>query len=52
MHAAAILAGPGVRHAWPEQPINLIDLAPTLAHLLGIPTPRDAEGHVLHAMLA
>jgi predicted AlkP superfamily phosphohydrolase/phosphomutase len=52
MHAAAILAGPGVRHVWPEQPINLIDLAPTLAHLLDIPTPRDAEGHVLHAVLA
>lgn len=51
MHAAAILAGPGVKHVWPEQPINLIDLAPTLAHLLGIPTPRDAEGHVLHAVL-
>jgi len=46
MHATVILAGPGVRRLRPERPIELIDLAPTLARLLGIPTPRDAEGRV------
>jgi arylsulfatase A-like enzyme len=27
--------------------MNVVDLAPTLAHLLGIPVPRDAEGNIL-----
>ncbi|MDR7484555.1 MAG: alkaline phosphatase family protein [Armatimonadota bacterium] len=51
MHATVILAGPGVKHRWPSRPVNLIDLAPTLARLLDIPTPRDAEGHVLDALI-
>jgi hypothetical protein len=46
MHAAVILAGQGVRRFKPNRPIELIDLAPTLARLLDIPTPRDAEGRV------
>ncbi|MDR7387234.1 MAG: hypothetical protein QN170_07340, partial [Armatimonadota bacterium] len=51
MHAAVILAGPGIRHVWPDQPIDLVDLAPTLAPLLGIPTPRHAEGRVRPELL-
>ncbi|MDR5698085.1 MAG: alkaline phosphatase family protein [Armatimonadota bacterium] len=51
MHAAAILAGPGVRCARPDNPMELIDLAPTLAALLGIPIPRHAEGRVRSEIL-
>jgi predicted AlkP superfamily phosphohydrolase/phosphomutase len=51
MHAMVILAGPGIAPRWPDQPIDLIDLAPTVARLLGIPAPRHAEGHVMEEIL-
>ncbi|MDZ7414379.1 MAG: hypothetical protein ONB15_12715, partial [candidate division KSB1 bacterium] len=51
MHAMVILAGPGVPHQQLDKPIDLIDLAPTVAHLLGIPTPRHAEGRVIQGIL-
>ncbi len=51
MHAAVVLAGPGVRRIWPDRPIELIDLAPTLARLLDIPTPRHAEGRVREELI-
>ena len=42
-----VLAGAGVEHLDRSHPMNVIDLAPTLAHLLGTPIPKDAEGNVL-----
>lgn len=47
MHAAVILAGGGPENQQRGFPINVIDLAPTIAHLLGIPVPKDAEGNIL-----
>ena len=47
MHAMVVLAGAGVEHLDRSHPMNVIDLAPTLAHLLGTPIPKDAEGNVL-----
>ena len=47
-----IMKGPGVRKGVRlRRPVKLIDLAPTLAHLLGIPRPRDAEGRVIYEAL-
>jgi len=47
MHAVVVLAGSGVRHQHRNIPINIVDLAPTLSYLLGIPIPKDAEGNIL-----
>jgi arylsulfatase A-like enzyme len=47
MHATMILAGPGIRRMERKQPVNVIDIAPTLSHLLDLPRPLDAEGNVL-----
>lgn len=43
-----IAAGPGIRrgHAI-AAPVNLMDTAPTLAHMLGVPTPHGWEGRVV-----
>ncbi|MDQ7850048.1 MAG: alkaline phosphatase family protein [Armatimonadota bacterium] len=50
--AMTVLAGPGVRAGHRRStPIRLIDLAPTIAHLLGVPAPRDAQGTVLSDIL-
>ncbi len=49
---AFIMAGPGVKAGVRrEQPIYLRDIAPTLAHLVGIPCPKDADGRVLRDLL-
>jgi predicted AlkP superfamily phosphohydrolase/phosphomutase len=50
MHAAVVLAGNGIPNLRRKNPINVIDLAPTLAYLLGTPTPKDAEGNILKEM--
>jgi predicted AlkP superfamily phosphohydrolase/phosphomutase len=47
MHAMVLVAGKTVPHVQRDTPMNVIDLAPTLAHLLGIPVPKDAEGNIL-----
>ena len=52
MHAAVVLAGNGVPQVNRKNPINVIDLAPTLAYLLGTPIPKDAEGNILKEMIA
>ena len=51
MHAAVVLAGSGVPQVKRKNPINVIDLAPTLAYLIGAPIPKDAEGNILKEMV-
>jgi len=47
-----IMAGPGVRRGVRrDKPIFLRDVTPTMAHLLGIPCPRNSDGAVLHDLL-
>jgi predicted AlkP superfamily phosphohydrolase/phosphomutase len=47
-----IFAGPGIkRDVRLSNIVNLIDVAPTLAHLLEIPTPEQSQGRVLHEIL-
>jgi arylsulfatase A-like enzyme len=38
--------GPGIRHGSIER-ADIIDLAPTTLHLLGVPIPDDVDGRVL-----
>jgi len=47
MHATFVAAGPGVRKRDPAAGIRAIDLAPTLAYLLGVPGPQNARGRIL-----
>jgi len=51
MHAAVILGGGGLRKKERGYPMSVIDLAPTIAHLLGTPIPKNAEGNVLKEFL-
>ena len=49
MHATFLAAGPGVRRM--EDPltgVRAVDLAPTMAFLLGIPGPQNARGKILY----
>lgn len=52
MHAAVVMAGSGIPTLRRKNPMNLIDLAPTIAHVIGTPIPKDAEGNVLKEVLA
>jgi hypothetical protein len=47
MHAIFYAAGPGLRTGVAIPPIRHLDVAPTLAHLIGIPAPPQAEGRVV-----
>lgn len=52
MHAMVVLAGDGVPALHRDTPMNVIDLAPTIAHVLGTPVPKDAEGNILKEVVA
>ena len=52
MHATFVAAGPGVRHQSPLKGVRAIDLAPTLAFLLGIPGPQNARGRIMYELTA
>lgn len=52
MLACTVVAGPGVVKGLQRQsPINLVDIAPTVCHLLGLPAPRQSEGQILWDIL-
>lgn len=47
-----IISGPGIdKNAELRSPINLIDIAPTVAEILGIKRPKNAQGRTLHEIL-
>lgn len=46
MHATFVAAGPGFRHQGPVSGIRAIDIAPTLAFLLGVDGPQNARGQI------
>jgi predicted AlkP superfamily phosphohydrolase/phosphomutase len=55
-HCLVLMAGPGVRrgHVRDEAtlgPARLVDLAPTVAHLLDIPPPAQSQGQILWDLL-
>jgi 2',3'-cyclic-nucleotide 2'-phosphodiesterase (5'-nucleotidase family) len=51
MHATFVAAGPGIRHRDPVVGVRAVDLAPTLALLMGIPGPQNARGRILYDIL-
>ncbi|MYB53560.1 MAG: hypothetical protein F4X77_15395, partial [Acidobacteriia bacterium] len=46
LYAPFVLAGPGVRHATRIE-AEIVDIAPTISTLLGIPIPANSQGRVL-----
>ncbi len=51
--AFSMLAGSGVRAGYKRpRPIRLIDLAPTIAHLMNLRAPRDSQGTVPSDLLS
>ena len=47
MHAVFVASGPGIRKQAPVAGVRAIDVAPTLAFLLGIDGPQNARGKIL-----
>jgi predicted AlkP superfamily phosphohydrolase/phosphomutase len=52
MNGLFILRGPGVRQGEQIQGARLIDLAPTIYSLMGVPIPQDVDGQPLHQVFA
>ncbi|MEV6235735.1 5'-nucleotidase C-terminal domain-containing protein [Lentzea sp. NPDC051838] len=50
MHAVFIASGPGIRKQNPLAGVRAIDLAPTMALLLGVPGPQNARGRILYSL--
>lgn len=50
--AFTLFCGPGIRESMRREfPIRLTDVAPTIAYLMGIPGPADAQGAVVRDLL-
>ena len=45
--ALALVAGAGMRRGVPPEDADLTDAAPTIAHLLAVRPPADAQGRAL-----
>ena len=43
--------GPAIRAGFEVDSASLLDIAPTILHLAGVPVPRDLEGDVIRDML-
>ena len=41
-----VAAGPGIRRGLSVSPLSIVDVAPMLLHLLGLPVPEDMQGRV------
>lgn len=51
-HSTFVMAGPGVRQDVKlQRQVRVVDIAPTVCYLLGIPMPRDVEGGVIYEAL-
>jgi predicted AlkP superfamily phosphohydrolase/phosphomutase len=44
--------GAGIRSGEPVENARIVDLTPTILHLMGLPVPDDIDGHVLSEALA
>ena len=51
MGTLMVFNGPGIRAGQKLSNTRIIDFAPTLAWLLGLPQPKDATGRVLYEAL-
>jgi 2',3'-cyclic-nucleotide 2'-phosphodiesterase (5'-nucleotidase family)/predicted AlkP superfamily phosphohydrolase/phosphomutase len=51
MHATFVLSGPAIEHKTKAKDLRAVDVAPTLAFLMGIPGPQNARGAILYDIL-
>ncbi|HEY5903166.1 MAG TPA: alkaline phosphatase family protein [Anaerolineales bacterium] len=52
MHATFVASGPGIlASTTPLAGVRAVDLAPTIAFMLGIPGPQNARGKILYSLL-
>ena len=52
MHGTFVMSGPGIKHLDTKvQNLRAVDIAPTLALLMGIPGPLNARGAILYEIL-
>ena len=52
MASFIVISGPGIRKGAKIKPTRwLIDVAPTVAYLLGIPVPKDSDGSIMYEIL-
>src|SRR3954451_3623746 len=51
MHGTFVMAGPGVLHLSAVKDLRAVDMAPTIALLMGIPGPMNARGAILYDIL-
>ncbi|WP_165071191.1 alkaline phosphatase family protein [Paludisphaera rhizosphaerae] len=51
MEGVLIAGGPGIQQGTAPSGANLLDIAPTVLHLLGVPVPADMDGRVLDEVL-
>lgn len=47
LHSTFIMAGPGIRSGVVLRRVAMVDVAPTIAAVLGIPAPANSQGRVL-----
>lgn len=52
MHGTFIAAGPSIRKQGPVPNVRAIDVAPTIAFLMGIPGPQNARGKILTRLVS
>jgi len=51
-HSTFVMAGPGVRQGVKlQRQVRVVDIAPTLCYMLGVPMPRHVEGGVIYEAL-
>lgn len=52
MNTVLLFSGPGIRKGHRvERAVSLKDIAPTIAHLMEFPAPRETEGGIIYQML-
>lgn len=51
LYGIFIAAGPGIRSEKPQREISIIDVAPTILHLVGLPIPDNMDGRVIEEVL-
>jgi predicted AlkP superfamily phosphohydrolase/phosphomutase len=51
MHGICVASGPGIRAGQTFAPVHMVDIAPTLLHLMGIADRDGLEGRVLSELL-
>ncbi|MCG8608213.1 alkaline phosphatase family protein, partial [bacterium] len=50
-HVPVVFSGPGIKNGWYSEKVRTVDIAPTLAKLLGLEPAQDIDGKVLNEIL-